>query len=593
MQGSGWGHSVGMSQWGARAMAAAGRSVEQILTHYYPGTELGTRDASAPIRIGLRQNVTGTWVKATGGPLRWDACPDTPDGRTPDGQCEQEVATQPQGETWHICPLSSGTQRVQDVECGKEGFITHWTSLAPVLRVQHDGVLMETPGPIRSSFRRGAHDIIRARDAAGELVRAYHTVQNLPSIEIYLYGLAEVPASWEPAALQAQAVTGRTYAMRTAGNRPFCRCDLLATPLHQAYGGAENELANGGTWRQAVDDSRGKVLTYQGAMAETFYSSSHGGRSENIEDSWAYGTAKVPYLRSVDDPWSNDERNPHRSWTATVRNADVARAVSETAAGTVATVERLTIRSRTDGGSPSVIRVRGRTSTGQTVEFDYAGTRRIAADGTLSGKPAGARLRSQVSPTTGGASSGGALRLRSSQIRSLSFGPFDDDDGSIHEYAIVWANHTGIAQGRSATRYEPEGLLRRDQMATLLVKTFAIPPSDEEAFSDVAADNPHAAAIRAVAAAGVARGVGDGSEYDPSGPVTRAQMATFLARAAGWDTSATTTRFTDVPRNVHTGAIAAIDKEGVTTGCDTDRYCPTQSVTRGQMASFLYRLVRG
>ncbi|MFA9429678.1 S-layer homology domain-containing protein [Egicoccus sp. AB-alg2] len=617
--GSGWGHGVGMSQYGSAAMARAGHGVNDIIAHYYPGLEPGSREESStrPIRVGLRQNQASTWVRAVTGPIRWDACPPTLGGPTPDAQCERLQfhadsgqtgnVSQPAGATWHVCPISNGNQRVQDRACGQSGFRTIASTAQPVLRVQLGNGAdaagnreIVAPGyRPETRLRRGAHDIIRPGTG-----QSLTTVQNVPSVEQYLYGLAESILSWPAAALQAQAVTGRTYALRTLIDRPTCRCDILASPSHQAYEGFGPESV--GAWRQAVDETRHRVLInryqWQGQqrseLAETYYSSSHGGRSESLFDSWAYNMpdteqnrARYAYLESVDDPWSVDEApcastprhascNPNRSWQVDVRNRDVANLLSAGwPGGAITTVEHLEIRDRTTGGTPATLRVRGRTSAGETVSFDYAGTSTYVA---------GAMFRRQLQ-TTGGAS------LRSSQIRSLSFGPFDDDDGHVHEYAIVWANHAGVANGLDATRFGPQQSLRRDQMATLLVNTFAIPPSSQDRFDDVDESNPHYAAINALAAAGVTTGVRNGRDFDPRGYVTRAQMASFLARAAGWDTSDTSTAFTDVPRgDVHRGAITAIERRGVTAGCDTagTRYCPTRSVTRGQMASFLHRVVR-
>jgi SpoIID/LytB domain protein len=595
--GSGWGHGVGMSQYGARAMAVAGHDAGAILQHYYRGTELGKAATTAPIRVGLRQGVSGTRVTATGGDVRWDACPDTPGGRTPDQSCER-VRVQPQGTTWHVCPISNGNQRVQDAPCG-EPFQALWASSAPVLRVQHHGTTITTPGPQGSTFQRGSHDIIRPRDHLGQLLSSYHTVQNLPSVEQYLLGLAEVPTSWEAPALRAQAITGRTYALRTAANRPSCRCDIFATPTHQAYGGAAPELGSGGAWRRAVEDTAEQVLTHGGVLAETFYSSSHGGRSENVEDSWAYGTTPIPYLRSVEDPWSlASGGNPCTSWERRATTTDAASLFGAAIPQTLQRLTRVRILSRTQGGTPRELEVRGVDTTGTTREFVF--TRPVDSSGKAVGKPiAGAHVRSTLTVThsRGGWTAPDACfrstRTPSSQIRSIGFAPFHDDDGTTHEYSTVWANAAGIASGTSTTTFHPTRNVTRAQMATFINNTFTLPAATTHHFDDVSPTDTHARSINALAEAGIASGTGD-RRFSPDAPVTRAQMATFLAKAAGWARPSGVTRFTDVPAgSTHASAIAAIDREGVTSGCAADRYCPLDHVTRGQMTAFLYRLVRG
>jgi SpoIID/LytB domain protein len=592
IDGRGFGHSVGMSQFGSAAMARAGHNATQILDHYYPGTTGASVDTSRRVRVGLQQAQPSATVRTVSGPVRWDACPDTTTDRTPDADCEpmqfderwttQGEVLQPAGATWHVCPLSSGRQRVQDVSCGTENFRTIASTEQPVLRVQL-GSTTSNPGHEivvrghleQTRLRRGTHDIIRT----GEL-RTLTTTVNLRSVEEYLYGLFESLNGWPSAAYQAQAVAGRTYALNTFTSRTGCRCDILSTPAEQAYGGYAPETWAG--WRDAVDATAGRVRMFNGQLARTYYSSSHGARSENVWDSWAYpqsdierARAQFPYLRSVDDPWSRQD-NAGWAWRAEVPNSAVATLVSPASpAGTIAKVERLTVRARTEGGTPSVIRVRGLTTGGDVVEFDYAGPANL---------PAAARFRTNVRTTAG-------TTLRSQQLQGFSFGPFDDDDGHVHEYAIVWAVGAGVARGTSDTSFHPERSLRRDQMATFLVNTFNIRASSEDRFTDVPADNEHRAAINALAASGVTEGVG-GGRFDPSGQVTRAQMATFLARAAGWDRSDTSASFSDMPGGTHRGSINAILREGVTQGCSADRYCPNDAVTRGQMATFLHRVVR-
>jgi hypothetical protein len=130
-------------------------------------------------------------------------------------------------------------------------------------------------------------------------------------------------------------------------------------------------------------------------------------------------------------------------------------------------------------------------------------------------------------------------------------------------------------------------------MATFLVNTFDIPDATVTGvFPDVPGDNVHAAAIDAAAGVGLAGGFDDGT-YRPGDPVTRQQMASFLARALAVTSEATGT-FTDVrTENVHRPAIEALSARGITAGCGDDRYCPADPVLRGQLASFVYRVVTG
>jgi len=110
-------------------------------------------------------------------------------------------------------------------------------------------------------------------------------------------------------------------------------------------------------------------------------------------------------------------------------------------------------------------------------------------------------------------------------------------------------------------------------------------------FTDVQVGSTHATAINWLVDAGITQGcTADGNRYCPSDPVTRAQMATFLDRALDLPAGATT--FDDVAAgSTHAASIAAVADAGITQGCTADgnRYCPSDPVTRAQMASFLHR----
>lgn len=129
------------------------------------------------------------------------------------------------------------------------------------------------------------------------------------------------------------------------------------------------------------------------------------------------------------------------------------------------------------------------------------------------------------------------------------------------------------------------------------------PPAEDEdpestfRFSDVPTSNSHYEDIHILAAEGLTNGCGgrDSDTYCPDRAVTRAEMATFLMRAAAVD-GGTTTRFTDVSSSSsHVPGIAAVDREGWTRGCgpaSANTYCPARAVTRAEMATFLSRVLQ-
>jgi len=178
--------------------------------------------------------------------------------------------------------------------------------------------------------------------------------------------------------------------------------------------------------------------------------------------------------------------------------------------------------------------------------------------------------------------------------RSLSFttglAGFEDTASSPFVAEINWLAAEGITNGCSATRFCPTLPVTREQMASFLARGFDVPASSVDAFSDDEA-SVHEAAINAIAGAGVTQGCG-GSRYCPTRIVTRAQMASFLARAMALPV-ASTDYFADDAGSPHEADINRVAEAGITTGCQPGAYCPDSLVTRQQMAAFLYRALTG
>lgn len=169
---------------------------------------------------------------------------------------------------------------------------------------------------------------------------------------------------------------------------------------------------------------------------------------------------------------------------------------------------------------------------------------------------------------------------------------FADTDGTTFEADIAWLAGTGITAGCDDDgNFCPGAAVSRAQMATFLTRALGLTPVDGSRFDDVT--GVHAANINAVADAGITLGcTGDGSRFCPNDPVRRDQMATFLDRAFALPDSADDV-FVDDDGNVHEAAINDVAKAGITLGCGIARYCPLDTVTRGQMAAFLRRALSG
>jgi Tol biopolymer transport system component len=164
--------------------------------------------------------------------------------------------------------------------------------------------------------------------------------------------------------------------------------------------------------------------------------------------------------------------------------------------------------------------------------------------------------------------------------------PLVDARFSTFKADIEWVFGEGITSGCSPERYCPTSPVTRGQMASFLARAMDLPPTATDYFSD---DNgtTHEANINRIAAAGITTGCAPGL-YCPTGLVTRGQMASFLARALELPNTATD-YFSDDNGTTHENNINRLAAAAITTGCSPTTYCPTANVTRGQMAAFLHR----
>ncbi|MDO5042793.1 MAG: S-layer homology domain-containing protein, partial [Slackia sp.] len=170
--------------------------------------------------------------------------------------------------------------------------------------------------------------------------------------------------------------------------------------------------------------------------------------------------------------------------------------------------------------------------------------------------------------------------------------PFVDVfEGDFYYEAALWASHNGITTGVGDGRFAPGESCTRAQMVTFLWRAAGSPEvASDQGFDDVAEDAYYADAVRWAAAEGVTTGTGDGS-FSPDDVVTRAQVVTFLWRAAGSPASDAGLDFDDVdPDGYYADAVRWAVSEGVTTGTGEFSFSPDDDCTRGQGVTFLYRV---
>jgi SpoIID/LytB domain protein len=316
--GAGWGHGLGLSQWGAYGLALKGWSHTRILGHFYTGTTVGAAQSSPrTLRIGLVQAQRTIQVKAVRGPVELRVGnPNT--GTLVGGEA---IAA---GETWRIKPHSSGRYRVLNAQ-GEEvgdcpGCPGHlWGGVNRHLYARYEplGSIAYSPQAGHSYNRGNIEFNVYKGDGCPSSYCVRLVIRLSP--QAYLFGLAEVPNSWPANARKAQAVAARTYAFekvaRVGQRRARCNCGLYDDTSDQVYAGWDKEGSYlGGQWVESVRQTVGEVALYKGSPIQAYYHSSSGGHTEHNENAW--GGQPIPYLRGVCDPGDYAEANPNRVWTA-------------------------------------------------------------------------------------------------------------------------------------------------------------------------------------------------------------------------------------------------------------------------------------
>lgn len=151
------------------------------------------------------------------------------------------------------------------------------------------------------------------------------TVINIIDLEEYLYGVigSEMPSSWNIEALKAQAVCARSFAVANINKHASKGFNLCATTNCQVYKGVSAETES---TVKAVDETSGKLLMYDGDVAETLFFSCSGGHTADVKNVWG---SDIPYLRGVEDPYEDPDTTPRHSWSAKLSADDIKEALGK------------------------------------------------------------------------------------------------------------------------------------------------------------------------------------------------------------------------------------------------------------------------
>ena len=341
--GAGYGHGVGMSQMGARAHALAGESATTILNYYYKDVVIAPAVDTHTVRVNIGHLLRSvSFVSAT-----------------PDSLI-QIYAGEVVGPT-DVAPIATfATRQKASFRVDASGVITgpvsgksftiRWTGPNAVITFSQPGSAVKYRyGQMQMKVVKGAMEVTNTLALRDE----------------YLWGISEVPSSWPAAALEAQVIASRSYALSKLGKiNSACDCQVYSHIADQNFVGfsKESEPRFGHLWKAAVtrtniDTTTSLAILANGKPIQAYFFSSSGGATQTTLDAWGQATS---YTQSVLDSAGLDSKNNPRfaTWSASADQALVAKAFL------LADIVTLEIMSRNTAGA--VTYIKGTASDGST-----------------------------------------------------------------------------------------------------------------------------------------------------------------------------------------------------------------------------------
>ncbi len=449
----------------------------------------------------------------------------------------------------------------------------------------------------------------------------------------YLYGIAEMSASWHFEAQKAQAVAARSYAASRIVNRardrswndePFNLYDSINDQVFAGWARASG--CNTHKWCAAVDATANEVLTHKSEVttsevaqqisqiAQTFYSSSNGGHTAKPTDIWESG-ADLAYLQSKPDsydiaydPSLGRNRNANASWTRTY------------------TVEQLQswLNNHTEAGEQplNLVSLQGidvaQIPASGRIDFASITVSDLDKSVTLTkrGKPYGRwlvqairngcqvvnRCHSPLSskftiewpistnpPITANLDDQETTDNTNTEPADISFS--DVPSGAYYQQAATWASQVRLTNDARPGFFDPDKAISRAEFVEVLWRfDGSVQPTAEVDFEDIPEDATYQPAVRLLSEYNVVKGTTP-TTFSPDATLTRAQAAAFLWRFAGRPDEDIEQIFTDVAESAYYNtAVLWMVEHGISTGTSPTLFSPNKTLTRAEVTTFIWRL---
>ena len=680
-QGSGWGHGVGLSQYGTKGLTELGASFcsntsscssNEVVSYYFQGTsvkQLSEISLSSPdiatnnnaLWVGLARNARSinlTTLPSSSPPTLF-ICqdnlpqvagvqaflssrgfdPGTVDGAfgertanalknyqasvgigqsgtindetlnkiksdaTSDGPCESDFG-----------PLKiAGGATINIIYSNGNCYFTGHPLLSKVPASCNIGISWSDGGRIRVGPREHKHGVLKLRNK--NVSSGFH-VSLAVNIEKYLYGLAEMPSHWNVKALEAQALVGRSYAVfqylkqnipsektdtdagLSSSRKDYCWCHIGSTASSQYYYGYLKEIA-GPNWVQAVNNTSGKVITYDGGytqstVVQAFYSSSTGGKTnDNVV---GFGSATPwPYLKTVDDPWSVDNRvgNPKAAWSYDFSSYQLSKNILCGDTPCFDAVTDIYVSSVSESGAALQVTMKGfKNGSAKTV--------------TKSGR----NIKSQL-----GFTSHYFKTSSQSDISNLSIGPItansstttavensSSSTGDTPQYAtsssgLNYLSKAGLLNVCNETSSACQAkTISREEAAAVVTVVGGVSLDAPNAYSDDD-QSLYQQATNALPYYGMQVCFGSPFQIQPSETVSRDELACLLVKSIRAGTtenlSGSIDKFSDEGASKWTNEINVLAANDVIPACSdlSDKFCPSRKITIGEVSYIVNRLV--
>ena len=680
-KGSGWGHGVGLSQYGTKGLTELGASFcsntsscnsNEVVSYYFQGTsvkQLSEISLSSPdistnnnaLWVGLARNAKSinlTTLPSSSPPTLFICQENLPqvagvqaflssrgfdpgsvDGAFGDrtanalknyqasvgigqsGTINDETLNKIKSDANSDGPCESdfgplkvaGGATINIIYSNGNCYLTGHPLLSKVPASCNIGISWSDGGRIRVGPREHKHGILKLRSKS--VSSGFHVALAV-NIEKYLYGLAEMPSHWNVKALEAQALVGRSYAVfqylkqnvpsektdidagLSSSRKSYCWCHIGSTASSQYYYGYLKEIA-GPNWVQAVNNTSGKVITYDGGytqstVVQAFYSSSTGGKTnDNVV---GFGSATPwPYLKTVDDPWSVDNRvgNPKAAWSYDFSSYQLSKNILCGETPCFDAVTDIYVSSVSESGAALQITMKGfKNGSAKTV--------------TKSGR----NIKSQL-----GFTSHYFKTSSQSDVSNLNIGPITANNtttaavensssstGDTPQYAtsssgLNYLSKAGLLNVCNETSSACQAkTISREEAAAVVTVVGGVSLDAPNAYSDDD-QSVYQQATNALPYYGMHVCFGSPFQIQPSETVSRDELACLLVKSIRAGTtenlSGSVDKYSDEGASKWTNEINVLAANDVIPACSdlSDKFCPSRKITIGEVSYIVNKLV--